>query len=124
MKGMPYTGAFFDFKDLREISIGSNWLKHELIKLKTGWEEDKPNTGIEENNHIPYSQLVGKICVFSIEVYIREEETERLLIAHSRNRSGPKPSHLGFIECGNGCGLRPHHRQDCLHSFAAKMSIA
>jgi hypothetical protein len=27
---MPYTGTFFVFKDLREISKGSNWLKHGL----------------------------------------------------------------------------------------------
>jgi hypothetical protein len=72
---MPYTGIFFDFKELPEISKGSNSLEHELMKIKTGWEEEKPNTGIGEDNHIPYSQLVGKICVSSIEVYIREGET-------------------------------------------------
>lgn len=39
---MPYTGTFFVFKDLREISKGSNWLKHglwlrtELGSLLTG----------------------------------------------------------------------------------------
>jgi hypothetical protein len=27
---MPYTGIFFDFKELPEISKGSYWLKHEL----------------------------------------------------------------------------------------------
>jgi len=73
---MPYTGIFFDFKELLEISKGSNSVKHELMKIKMGREEDKPNTGIGENNHIPYSQLVGKICVSS-EVYIKEKETGR-----------------------------------------------
>jgi hypothetical protein len=39
---MPYTGTFFVFKDLPEISKGSNWYKHglwlrtELGSLLTG----------------------------------------------------------------------------------------
>jgi hypothetical protein len=92
---MPYTATFFDFKELPEISKGSDWLKHELMKIKTGWEEEKPNSGIGEDNDIPYSQLVGKICVSSREVYIEGETGKSYwTIVHSRSWSGPEPSHL------------------------------
>ncbi len=31
-----------------------------LLLIKTKWNEDAPMTGIGEDNHVPYSQLVGK----------------------------------------------------------------